>query len=383
MKTQSHTASALQLLWSFQPLAQRFGAIAGFVLFCAGFVLQSSSLCDAAVGANAISLEAAYQAALKRSETIADQLEQVQQAEETYKQAIATVLPSVSGSAAYLFQDPNGSSTYSPSSQPLVKLTASQPLFQGFREYAGLRRADKLKEVAVSTEARARVLLYNDVASNFLSLLSLEQDERNYSTQAELTQKRVDELADRVRIGRSRPSEKLTAETQLAQARAQLKSTRGQIRVTREAFRFLTGLDADTPLLEPAAPVSPSQSLAKLEQYLETVEGRPDVVASRIAYDASDEAVSIAKEGHLPVVGASGNYYLARSGVTQNVTWDAAITATVPIFQGGLILSQTRVAASQRAQAELALGRLRHHRPAISSKTLRMQRSLCSGQRIS
>src|SRR5687768_15392679 len=109
-----------------------------------------------------------YEQAVKQSETVATQLEQVNQANERHKQARGGLFPTVSGVASYKQQDsdiPSGaaSSVY-PSYDPLIKLTATQPLFRGLREFAALRQARALTDVEAADLAQAKLTLFNSVA---------------------------------------------------------------------------------------------------------------------------------------------------------------------------------------------------------------------------
>ena len=126
--------------------------------------------------AGRVTLQDAFRSALKLSETISDQKEQVIQAEERYSQAKGSLLPTLTGIASYFVQPdpPNGPSTFQPSAQPLVKVTLSQPLFRGLREYAGLRAGRiGLENQSELTRAAERAL-FLDVAQNYLTVVAAQ-----------------------------------------------------------------------------------------------------------------------------------------------------------------------------------------------------------------
>src|SRR5436309_1277841 len=96
-------------------------------------------------GADPLTLRDCFRAALKRSEVLAGQRELVVQAQEHYSQAWGSILPSVNAFYSYLQQDSSGlAGTGSAASQPTMKITADQPLFRGFREFAALDEAKAL-----------------------------------------------------------------------------------------------------------------------------------------------------------------------------------------------------------------------------------------------
>jgi outer membrane protein len=299
-------------------------------------------------------LRASYEAAIKRSETVGIDIELINQAEERYRQAIGAILPNVSVVGSYLRQEQpdTGASNLYPGGQPLLKIQGTQVLFRGFREFAGLRQSKKLTEANQQDERQARLLLFNDVVQNFYTVLSLEKNLANYSSEIEAYENRIKELRQRIRIGRSRESEVLTVEASLAGLRAQIESAKGQLQVARELYAFLTGLPAETPLTDDQPLL---RTVQPVEYYVNGVEQRPDVTANKIRLSATQENLAIAKGAYLPSADFTGNYYLHRFGATANVSWDIQFLASFPLYTGGTIDSSVRQAASQIHQYELNL----------------------------
>jgi outer membrane protein len=320
-----------------------------------GVFLWAWAACAPVLAAPGLTLDDYFKAALDRSEVIATQSELIRQAEERYQQAVGALLPTVSGVASYTWQEPLASdvpttSTTLLSRQPLAKLTATQPLFRGFREFATLRQTQALTDAQHEDYLNARVLLLRDVAQNFYNVLSIEQDLRNYDEEIKQNLDREAELKARVRIGRSRISEILNVQTTIGTLRAQIEQLRGQLRVERERFAFLSGLESVTPLNDTEALPA---GLNPIDDYLSRLTLRPDVQASRKRLTAAQENVTSAKGAHLPSVDLNGNYYFDRPGALKDVAWDVQIALTVPIYSGGSLQSKTREAMSLRTQAEL------------------------------
>lgn len=333
--------------------------IAQAVWFFAGLATPLAfALPQAPTVQTTLTLDDAYRAALAQSEVLASQTEAVTQAEERYRQALSGVLPRLDLNAGYTAQDRTGSTSFFPASQPQVRLTATQPIFRGLREFAALKQTSRLEETERWAQKQAALSLYRDVATSFLLVASLEQDVRNFENQEKLTELRVKEVQDRIRIGRSRASEVLNLQSQLASVRATAESTRGQLGVARETLAFLTGQPSTAVLADSGFLPKTIEGVGNLSLYLDSVVSRPDLHAARSRFEASDSAVGVARGAHLPSIDVSGNYYFIRRGVNRNVDWDAAVTLSMPIFQGGLIASQVREAASIRKQAELDLARL-------------------------
>lgn len=307
--------------------------------------------------ARIMTLEQSYRAALTRSETLANQAEQITQAEERYKQAIGSVLPAVNFIGSYFHQpSPAAAAAFFPSDQPLLQLQLTQPLFKGLREFAALHQTQFQKSAAVEAYNQARIQLWNDVAQAFYNVISLEKDLQDLKQEVVLYQKRIQELNERVRIGRSRQAETLTVQSSLTALQASIQQELGQITAGRAVWAFLTGLDPNTPLKDDSPLPKPP---GIFDQYANRVEDRPDVRSQVSNSAASQELIPIARGANYPTIGFVGDYYFLRTGFNSNVNWDVQVQLTFPIYAGGTIESGVRVAASQNRQGELNLSATR------------------------
>jgi outer membrane protein len=320
-----------------------------------GLFFGSSVFANTSIG-----LEECFQSAVKVSETVANQGQQVVQAEERVSQAKGNFLPNVSGNATYFIQQAPSDEvarSFFPTTQPNVKLSINQPVFRGFREFAALRQAKRTVEAEGHSRDLALIQLYSDVTQNFYALLGYEQEIANLKNQLQLYQDRIDELNQRKRTGQSSASEAITAQANQAMVQAQLKQVTRDYRATWEVFSYLTGLPSESPLAHTSPFVRDEKPLSF---YLTTLDNRPDIKAAKERLAAAEDGVSVAKGGHLPTVDFQGNYYLARPvGVFSDIKWDVQATLNVPLFSGGIIRSQIHQASSQQLQAELVLSRTR------------------------
>lgn len=310
-----------------------------------------------AAAAETLTLDDYFTRALARSEVVATQSELIQQAEERYRQAKATLRPTVDGVASYTWLDKGArDSTTNPVRQPLARLTATQPLFRGFREFASMRQTQALVDAQGEDYRQARTQLFKDVAQNFYDVLALEQDLRNFDEQISQNLQREKELQDRVRIGRSRTGETLTVQTTISTLRAQVEQLQAQLAAAREAFAFLSGLPADTPLRD--SETLPA-NLDTLDAYLARLELRPDVKAAQQRLTAAQENITVARGARQPSLDLNANRYLERKGSLENVDWDVQLALTVPLYAGGSLQSRVREAVSQGTQAELGASQVR------------------------
>lgn len=307
--------------------------------------------------AEALTLDDYFSHALERSEVVATQSELIRQAEERYQQAGAALRPTLSGVASYTWLDKGArDTTANPTRQPNARLTATQPLFRGFREFASIRQAQALVGALGEDYRNAQMLLFKDVTQNFYDVLSLEQDLWNLHEQINQNLEREKELRDRVRIGRSRSGEMLTVQSTISTLRAQVEQLQAQLATAREAFAFLSGLPASTPLRDTE---SLPTNLDTIEMYLARLELRPDVKAVQLRLSVARENIAVARGARQPSIDLNANHYLERRGSLEDVDWDVQLELTIPLYSGGSLQSQVREAVSQSTQAELNASQVR------------------------
>ena len=310
-----------------------------------------------AIAAEALTLDNYFSQALARSEVVSIQGELVQQAQERKRQASAALYPTLTGYASYTWQETGTRNlTLYPIRQRLARLTANQPLFRGFREFAAVRQSRALVGAQDDDYWHARVQLFKDVAQNFYQVLAIEQDLVSLGEQIDQYQQRTKELQGRVRIGRSRSGEVLTVQSGISTLDAQIEQRKADLGTAREVFAFLSGLPVTTPLHDTEmVPMHPGMA----DEYLARIPLRPDVKAMQQRQTAAQENVTVARGAHLPSLDLNANRYLERNGILENVDWDVQLALTVPIYAGGGVQSRVREALSQNTQAELSLNQMR------------------------
>lgn len=317
-----------------------------------------------------LTLKAAFSAARSHAENIRIQKGTVNQAEERLGQAKGALFPTVAAIGTYTRQhapeSSAGNRAFTQPTQRNVRLNLTQPLFRGFAEYAAWRSADIQLELQRERERAEVVSLYEQLVVAYFDLLSATQDRRNLIALRDLTDRRVDDLRARVRIGRSRKGELLSAQAQAASVRAELEASEATIAQLREGLSNLTGVPAIGELDHQPAPPAAAPDLGAL---LKRIDFRPDVMAQRKQVETTGESVAIARAGHWPTFDFFGNYYLDRTGVLQNSKWDIGLNLSFPLFQGGVISSRVREAAEEEQKQELTASRLRS-----DSETLVRQR---------
>lgn len=307
----------------------------------------------------AVDLDEAFLMAVRRSETLQMKEEDIAQAAAKYKQLLGGILPQVTFKASEMIQhvpesdisaNPAVSSTFIRRSTPYTAFNLTQPIFAGFKEWRAMSASKATQSRTRHEKNRAAQLLYQDVAQSFYTVLQLKNDASILHTQKNALASRVAELRERVAVGRSRVSEVVAAEAQLANVQAWLAETAGLQSVAWEMLEFLTGITpGHTTLRDPFA----HEGTAAPDHYLSNSESREDVLAARSAIDEARSLVGVAKAGHYPTIGASANYYPYRVGFYEPIKWDVTFNFSLPLFSGGTVNAQIQEAKSKLAASHL------------------------------
>ncbi len=296
-----------------------------------------------------------YRLALKRSETVAISQEAIREAEAKFLQSLSGILPKFSFESSYFRQDGTGSSNSTLKEIPESKFTFSQPLFSGFKEFASMAAGRAQERQRRQQQLRAEHFLFVDVSDAFYFFLSYQQDLEALEMTRAALEERVQELKKREALGRSRASETASAEARLRKTEADLESVKSQQDVSRQLMEFLTGTAVSAMIENPLEVVDERV----LEDCLGRVDERPDVRAGREAWEIAKKNIVLARAGSFPEVSLDGDYFTDRTGSAADVTWDATVKVTVPIFQGGENAGKIQEAVSQAKQEELKFGRTR------------------------
>ncbi len=304
--------------------------------------------------ARPLTIQEAYRLTLKRSETLAESKEAIKSSLSQVEQLISALMPHVSfGATQFLQESPNipGLSFIDITNYHEESFSASQVIFDGFRDYLAYREGKLGVKSARLGKARAESLLYQGVAQAYTNLLMFQRQIKIQKDTIATMKDQVAFLKYWKRIGRARASDVLSAASQLAQFKSQLELTRGQEAASQDLMRFLTGDDArfipeDIPL-----PVLN----ADRQIFLDQANQREDVEAARANLEAARDQVSIYRRSRLPMVTAGGDYFLNNVPFASNTHYDGNFALTMPIFDGGMISGQVHQAKAAERSAVQAL----------------------------
>lgn len=298
-----------------------------------------------------------HELALKQSETIKIADSREKQADQRKSRAGGALLPSLTARYNYTEIDPlpGADSGFRRINQYSALVNLNQPIYRGaaYPAYSFTKIDLELQQRLHEQEGLG---LWQATTEGYYNLWMAKNDLANIKKLREFSEERAKELRERVRVGRSRKGELMQAEAQLASVDADVARAENALLTAEERVSFLAGADY-VPAYGPM-PESLSATGA-LGEYLQQAQQRPDIKASAQAIQLTEKEISIAKAGHHPNVDFNANYYLERTGILQDSEWDIGVVVSLPLYQGGTVLAQTREAAERKREDVLAYERLK------------------------
>src|SRR6266581_4594650 len=229
--------------------------------------------------------------------------------------------------------------------------------------FGRLRRATEASraELLATEDARQTVILtlVSDVASNYFSLLQLD-------LQLQITRETVNTQIDSVKLTRLRLERGVATKLDVLQAQQVLDSANAQIpdlerRIAQEenAISILLGnypqaVPRGRPLVEQSLPPEVPPGIPS-----SLIERRPDIREAELVLVAANAEIGVAKAQFFPQISlnGSGGGSFGRSSAFSSLMssqvgiWSYGAQVSQPVFTGGALRGNLRVAKSQHQQA--------------------------------
>ncbi len=297
-----------------------------------------------------LTLRDCYKLALKESEFIAIDSEQIKIAEAHFLQAFGTLMPQASFSRYDLRQHSPSAPQYDRSFEQ--KFVFTQELFTGFKEFAQMAASKYEKKQNENEKIRAEQLLFANVSDAFYLVLEEREDIKSLEATESAFADRIKELKTRVDLGKSRNSEVVNTEVQLYSIEEQIELAKSQELVARELLEFLLG----RPFKE-ITETDSDFSLKPEAEYISQAPFRTDVQAADFAWKSDKENIVVARSGFFPAVSLQSDIYGHRASTPTDSKWDALLSINVPIFEGTTTYGQVKEATAKANQSGLLFRR--------------------------
>ncbi|MDY6905976.1 MAG: TolC family protein [Thermodesulfobacteriota bacterium] len=326
--------------------------IAGTLCFSA-----ATAFCQTPSSEPSLTLQAAYETALKNNENIQMSWENVNQAEQNVDAATAYLYPQVSATGSHIREK----ELYArqPTEYEMLTLEADQHLYQLGKVWTARQIAkNHLKGSRLSHERTTREILFQVSAAYYNVLLG-----RRSVDIAESALKRAEKQMERAQaqfeVGVLTKNNVLRAEVQVAQAVEQLERARNQYLVARENLALEMGVfQLPATIAEPENLVFPGQSLQAL---IETaIANRRDLKKAGIDVEQADKQVDWEKADFFPKIFLHGEYQRTTEDdifYDNDDNWSASVNLTYPLFTGGR--NRAEVAEARSAARQAAIHRKR------------------------
>jgi len=321
-----------------------------------------------------------YRQAVQNDPTFQSYRFQTLVAAESKRQALAAMLPTLTGTAAYVHKDQDivssenevyasGSSDYGTTT---YALTLTQPLFN-WASYIGWKQSEVVRAKSEMTYLLAGQELITRVADlYFQALAAMDQVEYAGIEQAA--------VAKHFELAQSRSDMGLVPITDLHDAKARLAATEAQAIEARnkladalQALSEVTGGPVDDLL-----PLGPNVKFkgpqpAALDSWLKGAEdGNPAIELAKKTVEVAEFEVKRQNAGHYPTLDLVGSYDDEDTedslfgGSSEVETYKVGVQLTVPIYQGGEVSSKVR---SARHQVSIAQEDLTKQTRSVERKT--------------
>ena len=273
-------------------------------------------------------------------------------------QSTAVLLPQIALQGDYISSYNNAKSgiatgKYTTNSRD-YELTVTQPIIN-FAAFAGRREAYFSVKQAAAVFAKAKQDLIINTAKDYFAVLLAKDTLRFTRAELRATAKQLDQAKQRYKVGLVAITNVYQTQASYDSIVASLISAKSNLKNSREALRQLTGvyykqlapLKHNIPLVKP--------NPANIDTWVNTaIHNNMDIMASHFAVAAARENVSVKFAGHLPTLNAIGSLThsitdpnLTSVDTADNISRSIDLQVKLPLFNGGLVVAQTREAHFQ------------------------------------
>lgn len=282
--------------------------------------------------------------ALRNSERIAISEETVREAEALYRNTLGSSFPDFSYRRETSLEDDEDAENEGFFRVAKTDLT-------GFRELAAVRSGKAAVRQRKYEQERIEQLLLQDISLAYYSFLLAEENATSTQRLMTLAQERLEELNERVRVGRARPVDAIAQQVLMASLESQWEESQRQVEARKDLLAFLIGITELDDITE--APLS--VVTGSLESYLARSEHRPDVQAARENVHVFKGLKQVAFADYLPQLNLTANSYTDRPDEDDDSEWNVLLSVELPLWDWGARRGALGAADAVVSQAEKSL----------------------------
>lgn len=258
------------------------------------------------------------------------------------RQNKAGLRPSLSASSG--FNNSGGDNTTS------AGVTVTQLISDGGKTSSAIDAARFSLDSTAKTLERARQAVAYDVKEAYFGLLQSQWDHEVARESVEVYREQLDKARAGYEAGTVARSDVTAAEVDLGQAKLDRTRARSAVDVARATLLNSMGiLDAPEGFSIQDMRDHKAFSLSFKDAFERAKDSRPDLNAQKLSLRAAEETVRYQAKGLAPTLSAYGGYDWADGDNADRDEWEAGLTLSIPIYDGGLTSAKV-----DEARADLA-----------------------------
>ncbi|MEN8205308.1 MAG: TolC family outer membrane protein [Pseudomonadota bacterium] len=277
---------------------------------------------------------------------------------EVVPQARAALLPDlgIRGDVSRDRFDPRNDDDTSYATNQTYSIGLRQTLYQRDR-FIQLKQADSLVTQADARFIAARQDLILRVATRYFLVLGAHDNVEFVLADKEAIARTLEQARQQFAVGLAPITDTLEAQARYDIAVSNEINARQLLADAEEALRELTGeLPVAPEILMPEIPMLKPDPASQDEWVAAAAEQNPLILAARAATEVAKQEIQVKNSGHYPSLDATADYRYRDNqfgGVIPLERNDSAIglELSIPLYQGGLVSSQTRQSRYEYNQA--------------------------------
>ncbi|MBF0621953.1 MAG: TolC family outer membrane protein [Magnetococcales bacterium] len=302
--------------------------------------------------ASATSFHDVLDTTLERNPKVRAASQRLKSAQERDPQSQAALLPTVTLSAGISHSDTEWSTGDSSSTPSEISLGLTQTLFnkQAFTAYA--QSEPYIRTFEKDLDAARQGVIFEAIEAA-LKVMEAEEVAELSKNNEKLIERHLSATKARYQVGEITRTNVSQAVSRLSSATADRIKAENGISSTLARFLEVTGVVPPEQMTVP----EPANDITGLshDALFERLSSRPDLQAASLRVRVAEMTARIKHEAHYPTVSLSGELsrgWNSASGLGDPVDgMSVALTASLPLFSGGMVQSQTREAwADHKAQ---------------------------------
>ena len=232
-------------------------------------------------------------------------------------------------------------------------------------QWIGLQKSDDVISQAEAEYKTSEIQLMARTAEAYFNVLRAADLVRSSEALMRANERQLEQSKQRFEVGLVAITDVNDNQAAYDRSRAQVIANKNALDNSWEALRVIIG-PVSVPLARlgdnlPLAPPEPND----IEQWTKVaLENNYDIRAASMAVAAAKKEVEIQRSGHYPTLGLQAGYNLDRSGSEMFGGYDTdtsyiGLNLSIPIYQGGAVVSRTRQAGHNLGASQEQLDQTR------------------------